>query len=75
MVFRLSLSESKFLQVPGTLLSILNVLNNVYPGMVSTRPLISKSSSLFYNPLVTVPKAQITIGIKVPFMFDVFFNS
>ena len=31
--------------------------------MVSTRPPTSKSSSPFSNPLVTVPKAPITIGI------------
>ena len=29
--------------------------------MVSIRPLISKSSSLFINPLVTVPGTPITI--------------
>ena len=29
----------------------------------------------FYNPLVTVPKAPITIGIIVTFMFHSFFNS
>ena len=42
--------------------------------MVSTRPLISKSSSSFINPLVTAPKAPITIGIIVTFMFLRFFN-
>ena len=43
--------------------------------MVSTRPPTSKSSSPFNNPLVTVPKTLITIGIIVTFMFDSFFNS
>ena len=43
--------------------------------MVSTRPPTSKSSSSFSNPLVTVPKAPITIGIIVTFMFHSFFNS
>ena len=43
--------------------------------MVSTRPPTSKSSSRFNNPLVTVPKAPITIGITVTFMFHSFFNS
>ena len=43
--------------------------------MVSTRPPTSKSSSLFSNPLVTVPKAPITIGIIVTFMFHSFLNS
>ena len=42
--------------------------------MVSTRPLISKSSSPFNNPLVTVPKTPITIGITVTFMFHSFFQ-
>ena len=43
--------------------------------MVSTRPQTSNSSGPFSNPLVTVPKAPITIGIIVTFMFHRFFNS
>ena len=43
--------------------------------MVSTRPLISKSSSPCTNPLVTVLRAPITIGIAVTFMFHSFFDS
>ena len=43
--------------------------------MVSTRPPTSKSSRPFYNPLVTVPKAPITTGIIVTFVFHNFFNS
>ena len=43
--------------------------------MVSTRPLISKSSSPGTNLLVTVPSAQFTIGIIVTFMFHSFFSS
>ena len=39
--------------------------------MVSTR---SKSSSPFNKPLVTAPKAPITIGISVTFMFHFFFQ-
>ena len=42
--------------------------------MVSTRPPISKSSSPFSNPLVTVPNAPITIGIIVTCMFHSFFQ-
>ena len=42
--------------------------------MVSTRPPTSKSSSLFSNPLVTVPNAPITIGIIVTLMFHSFFQ-
>ena len=43
--------------------------------MVSTRPSTSKSSKPFNNPLVTLPKAPITIGTIVTFMFHSFFNS
>ena len=35
----------------------------------------SKSSSLFSNPLVTAPKAPISIGTIVTFMFQSFFDS
>ena len=42
--------------------------------MVSTNPLISKSSSPFINPSVTVPRAPITIGINVTFMSRNFFQ-
>ena len=72
MDFHWSLSDSKSPQVSRTLLSILAVLNNVI-WMVSTRPPTSKSSSPFRNPLVTVPKAPITIGIIVTFMIHSFF--
>ena len=41
--------------------------------MVSTFPAISKSSSPCTNPLVTVPRAAITICIIVTFMFRSFF--
>ena len=43
--------------------------------MACTRPLISKSSSPFINPLMTVPRAPIIIGINVTFMIHCFFNS
>ena len=75
MVFHWSLSDSKSPQVSRTLLSILAVLNNAVVWMVSTRPPTPKSSSPFNNPLVTVPKAPVTIGIIVTFMFHSFFNS
>ena len=68
MVFHWSLSDSKSTQVSRNLLSILAVLNNAVVWMVSTRPPTSKSSSPFNNPLVTIPKAPITIGIIVTFM-------
>ena len=54
---------------------ILAVLNNAVVWMVSTRPPTSKSSSPFSNPLVTVPKAPITIAIIVTCMFQSFYNS
>ena len=41
--------------------------------MVSTRLPTSKSSRHFNNPLVTVPKAPITIGIIVTFIFHSLF--
>ena len=41
--------------------------------MISTRPLISKTSSPYTNPLVIVPRAPIIIGINIPFMFHSFF--
>ncbi len=75
MVFHWSLSDSKSPQVFRTLLSILAVFNNAVIWMVSTRPPTSHSSKLFNNLLVTVPKAPITIGIIVTFMFCSFFNS
>ena len=75
MVFHWRLSDSKSHQVSRTLLSILAVFNNAVVWTASTRPPTSKSSRPFNNPLVTVPKAPITIGTIVTFMFHNFFNS
>ena len=75
MVFNWRLSDSKFPQVSRTLLSILAVFSSAVVWMVSTRPQTSKSSRPFNNPLVTVPKAPVTIGINVTFMFHSLFNS
>ena len=75
MVFHWRLSDSKSPQVSRTLLSILAVFNNAVVWMASTRLSTSTSSRPFNNPLVTVPKATITIGIIVTFMFHSFFNS
>ena len=72
MVFFWSLSDSKSPQVSRTLNSILAIMNNVVVWMVSAHPLISKSSSPFNNPFVTIPKAPITIGIIVTFIFHGF---
>ena len=74
MVVYWSLSGNKSPQVSRTLLSILAHLNNAVVGTASTRPVISKSSSLCTNPMVTVPRAPITIVIIVTFMFHYFFN-
>ena len=73
MDFHWSVSDSKSPQISRTLLSILAVLNYIVVWMVYTRPPASKSSSPFNNPLVTVPKEPITIGIIVTFMFHSLF--
>ena len=65
MAFHWSLSDSKSPEVYRTLLSILDFLNNAVVWGVSTRPPTSNSSSPLKNPLVTVPKAPITVGIIV----------
>ena len=75
MVFLWSLRDNKSPQVSKILLSILAVLNNVVVWMGSTPPPTSKFSSLFSQPIVTVPNAPIIIGIIVTFMFHSFFNS
>ena len=43
--------------------------------MVSTCPLISKSSRPFNNPLEIVPSPTTIIGIAVAFFFHIFFSS
>ena len=67
--------EFEWQQVSSSLqdsLSILADLNSAVVSMLSTRPLISNFSSPYINPLVTVQKASITIGIIVTFMFHCF---
>ena len=78
MVFHWSLSDSKSLEVSRTRLRILALLSNLVICRVSTRPPTSKTSRPprpFNNPFVIVPKAPITIGTAVTFMFHSFFNS
>ena len=69
MVFHCSLSDCKSSQGSRTLLNILVDLNNAVVWMVSTRPLIFKSSSPCTNPLVIVPRATITIVKIITYMF------
>ena len=63
MFFRWSLRDSSSCQVSSSQQGF---------WMVTTRPLISESSSPFINPLVTVESAPIAIGITVTFMFHSF---
>ena len=72
MGFQWSLSDSKFPQVSRTLLRILADLSNAVVWAVSTRPVISKSSSPCINRLVTGSRSPITIDIIVTFMFHIF---
>ena len=72
MVFHGSLSDSKSPQYSRTFLLILAVLNNVVFWTVSTRPLISKSSSPFDNPLLIVTRAPVTTGMNVTFILHSF---
>ena len=65
--------EFEWQQVSRTLLSILADLNSTVVWI--TRVLISDSSSPCTNLLVTVPRAPITIGITVTFIFYSFFSS
>ena len=75
MVFHWSLSDSKSPQVSRTVLSILAVLSNAVIWIVSTPLPNCKSSRFINNSLFIVPKAPITIGTIVTFMFHSFFNS
>ena len=75
MAFHWSLSNSKSPQVSRTFLSILANHSNAVVWKVSSRPLISNSSSPCTNPLVTILSTLITIGITVTFMFHDFFSS
>ena len=73
MVSHLSLSDSKSPHVFRILLNILADLNKAIFWMIATCPLISKYSSPFINPFVTVPSAPITISISCFIGFFFFF--
>ena len=76
MVFHRNLSDSKSPQVSRTLLSILADLNSAVVWMVSSRLLISKSSSPRTSLLVNVRSVPITIDITSLSCSTVFrFNS
>ena len=72
--FHRSLSDSKSPPNSRTLLSILADLNNSVVWIVSTRALISYTSSPFTKPLVTVPSTPITVGIAITFILHSFFR-
>ena len=74
MVFHCSLCNCKSPHVSRILLNILTDLNNGVVWTVSTRPIISMFFNPYSNPLVTVPRAALTIGIIVTFMFHSFLN-
>ena len=75
-VFHISVSWWFFTGVWVTVsLRILAVLSNAVIWIVSTHLPTSKSSRPFNNPWVVVPKAPITIGTIITFMFHSFFNS
>ena len=57
----------------NTLLNILAHLSSAVVWMISTCPLIYKSSSSFTNPLRIDPSIPITIGITVTFIFHSIF--
>ena len=64
--------RDKFPQVSRTLLSILANFSNAVVWMVSTRPLIFKSSSPFTKPLVTVPRDRLQL-VKTSLSCSTFF--
>ena len=74
-VSHLKLSLLKSPKVSRTLLSILINLNNAVVWMVSTYPLISKSSSSFTNPLGIVLSAPTTILILISLFIFFYFHS
>ena len=67
-------SERQVSSVSRKLLSILADLSHAVDCIVSTLPLIFKSSCPFTNPLVTVSRDIITVGITVTFMLNSRFN-
>ena len=73
MIFHESLSDSKSPQISWTLLSIRGDFNRAMNWMISIRPLIFCSSSLFSEFLRTVLRVPTTIDMTVSFVFHSFF--
>ena len=67
--------EFEWHQVFRTLLSILANLNKAVVWMISSHPLIFKSSSFFSNLLVTLPRAPVIISITVTLIYHNLFIS
>ena len=72
MAFPGCLTDCKATKVSRTLLSILVDLNNAVVWTVSTRLVISKSSSPCTNPLDTATGAPITIGIIITIIIIIY---
>ena len=74
MGFQWSLNDRKSPQVSRTLLGIMVDLDNAIIWIISTFPLISKSTSPFTNPLEIILSALITIHIIITFIFSSIFQ-
>ena len=74
-MFHWRLNDCQFSQVPGTLLSILAILNNAVVWIISIRPPISNCSCSFPKLLGTVPSAPIATSITVILIFHSFLSS
>ena len=78
MVSHWTLRNNKFPEVSRTLLSTLADLNDAVVWRVSTRPLISESSSPFINPLWlyrTYHLQLVSLSLSYSIVFWVFFSS
>ena len=70
--------ESEWQQVSSSLIDSSQYsanLNNAVVWMIAILPFVSKSSSPSTNRLMTVPRAQITVGITITFKSHSFFTS
>ena len=74
-IFPLSLSDSKFIQLSRTLLSVLVKIRSAVVCTISILPQISNFPTLFSKFMEILPRAPTTIGIAITFMFNSFFSS